>query len=217
MRRHLGAITNALVVLLVAYALLRPTGPVGASVMRWREESARRTAVRELWTDLSSSARIARSVAPVVLVEFADYECRICRAQHDMFKRLGGTPGIGSVVVRHYPLSRYAPSEGAARAAICAEEQGRFPEMHDRLLATEAWVTDANWTREASAVGIADLDAFEACLSSPKTTARLQSDIELARRLGVTGTPAYAHLEEGLIIGSLQDSVFLRFARISGR
>jgi len=217
MRRNLGVITNVVVLLLVGYALLRPTGPVGATVTRWREEGARRKAVRELWPQLSSAAHLVPSKAPAVLVEFADYECRVCRLQHAMLKRLANEPGVGGLIVRHYPLSQYARSEGAARSAICAEEQGRFSEMHDRLLTTDAWVTDANWAREAAIVGVNDLDAFQRCMSSAKTSARLQEDIGLARRVGVTGTPAYAHVRDGLVVGSLDDTTFLRLARSAAR
>jgi hypothetical protein len=217
MRRNLGVIANVAVLLFVAYALLRPAGPVGAAVTRWREEGARRQSVRELWPEISSAARIVTSDAPAVLVEFTDYECRVCRTQHQMLKQLSKSPGIGSVVVRHYPLSQYARSEGAARSAICAEAQGRFPEMHDHLFSTDTWITDANWVREAEAAGVPDVLRFEKCLMSEQTSARLERDIELARKVGVTGTPAYAHYAEGLIVGGLRDTTFTRLAQLAAR
>ncbi len=56
-------------------------------------------------------------------------------------------PEVG-VAYRHLPLPIHPAAEGAARAAICAQRQRRFEEMHARLFETARWHSDTLWIRE---------------------------------------------------------------------
>lgn len=128
----------------------------------------------------------------VRIIEFADYECPFCRTVHAEISRLiGQQPDIG-VAFRHLPLTTiHRAAEGAARASVCAEQQGRFREMHDRLLLTTEWQPELDWLHEARAVGITDTMRFRECLTSESTTSRLAEDKAFADSLGLRGTPAF--------------------------
>jgi protein-disulfide isomerase len=63
--------------------------------------------------------------------------------------------------------------------------------MHHRLMTTEQWRRDTNWTGLAKAVGVSNVTEFESCLISEAAILLLERDISLARRLGVEGTPAF--------------------------
>jgi protein-disulfide isomerase len=80
---------------------------------------------------------------------------------------------------------------GAARSALCASEQGRFREMHTRLMTTETWKLDTNWLREARAAGLEDTTAFASCLHSERITKRLREEQSLVTTLHVMGTPTF--------------------------
>jgi protein-disulfide isomerase len=212
MKKWLAPTFNLAVILLVTVALLRPAGPVGVSITRWRLQNAQRDSVRAQWQTLVSGPRLDLGQGEATLVEFVDYECRVCRLQHAIHKHLIDSNRVAGITARHYPLSAYARSEGAAKASICAEGQGRFREMHHQLYTTMEWVSDANWLREARQAGIPDLASFAACLSSEQTAARLRRDVAVAKAIGVRATPVYAHQEDGLIRGMLADSVLIRLA-----
>jgi hypothetical protein len=76
----------------------------------------------------------------------------------------------------------------AAEAANCAQEQGKYWEMHDRLFANQQNLEQ--WTAHAEAIGL-DLEKFNQCLSGGSSSSRIRRDMEAARKLGVTGTPAF--------------------------
>jgi protein-disulfide isomerase len=103
-----------------------------------------------------------------------------------------------TLVKRHFPLDsacnpavkrRMHPEAcELARAAICAEDQGKLPAMDDALFLNQQAKRP---TEEiARAVGL-DLAAFRRCLASPTTETRLRSDVEAGVRVGLTATPTY--------------------------
>lgn len=214
-RLRLGAVADLAVIGLVAWVLLRPSGPVGGALARWKAERAVRQRINSDWAQIASGPRLDTTASAVALVEFSDYECPFCRSQHGLLKRVIGDSRGGGVVFRHLPLPIHKNALHAALSAVCAEEQGRFREMHDRLFETEAWMTDANWRREASAAGVPDLVAFSNCLSSTEATARIRTDAALARDLGISGTPSFVH-REGVVAGSLADSTIRGLRQRSG-
>lgn len=135
------------------------------------------------------------------IVEFADFQCPFCQANHsELLAFLTVHPGVG-VVYRHLPLPQHPAAEAAAKAAICAEHQGVFRAFHHYLFETANWQEDRNWSDVAQATNVGDLAEFERCLDTPATAARLEADKELAKALGITGTPAFVterHVVQGL-------------------
>lgn len=76
----------------------------------------------------------------------------------------------------------------AAQAAGCAGEEGKYWEMHDRLFENQKALEP--WTPHAEAVGL-DVAKFELCLASGKFDEEIRRDMAEARKVGVTGTPAF--------------------------
>ena len=76
----------------------------------------------------------------------------------------------------------------AAQAASCAGEQGKYWEMHDRLFENQSALEP--WTAHAEAIGL-DVAKFEQCLASGKFDDEIRRDMAEARKVGVTGTPAF--------------------------
>jgi protein-disulfide isomerase len=133
-----------------------------------------------------------------VVVEFSDYECPFCARAHEQLATLRAARPDLEIVRRHFPLDAACnpalarsihPSACAlARAAICAEAQGRFAEMDDALFRNQQAREPVS--RLAGRLGL-DVAAFEACLASPATEARLARDVEDGMRAGVRATPSY--------------------------
>ena len=75
-----------------------------------------------------------------------------------------------------------------ARAAICAEAQGRFAAMDDALFASQE--SPVPLGQLETRLGLDD-EKFKACLTAPATAARLADDIAAGIRAKFSATPAY--------------------------
>ena len=85
------------------------------------------------------------------------------------------------------PLRMHKMAEPAARAALAAQEQGKFWEFHDRLFATKE-LTVEHIKQIASDLGL-DIDRLEKDMISDKIKAKIQKDLNDGQKAGVTGTP----------------------------
>jgi len=127
--------------------------------------------------------------APVVLVEFADFECPFCqRIAPAMDELWDKRKDKVRFVYKFMPLPMHPHSEIAARAAIAAGAQGKFWEMDKKLFAAGQRLERSDLEGYASALGL-DLEKFRADMDSPETQARLDADKKLADQLDVHGTP----------------------------
>jgi len=76
----------------------------------------------------------------------------------------------------------------AAEATHCAEEQGQFWEMYERLFANQRAIEPV--AGHAEALGL-DVEAFEACMESDRHAEAIRQDMKVARSAGATGTPSF--------------------------
>jgi protein-disulfide isomerase len=130
--------------------------------------------------------------APVTIVEFSDFQCPFCSRVTPTIKKLEETyAGKLRIVFRDLPLTQIHPQAAiAAEAAGCANDQGKFWEMHDRLFANQSKLQAADLKQHATELGL-DANAFNTCLDSGKHKADWQKDSEEGQRYGLTGTPAF--------------------------
>lgn len=199
-------IANVLVIVVLLFVLLRPGGRVYGMVAKWRDESKRNALVTRMWPALLDGAPRLGQGARVVFVEFSDYQCPFCQQQHRELNNFLQSNPMASVALRHLPLLIHPSAEGAARSVICAEQQGKFLQLHNWFFETDRWKDDTNWVREAVAVGVTDLERFSTCLHSATTTVKLERDHALAEELDITGTPTVVY-QSGMRSGVLSDSV----------
>jgi len=134
--------------------------------------------------------------APVTIIEYADFQCPHCRDAVPMIDSLLKEYGDKlRVVYRYFPLSMFANSMPAARAAEAAGAQGKFFEMHDLLFdKQEVWagVSDSEsiFMDYAKELGL-DMDAFKAAYASDATEKRILENRDEGVKFGVTGTPTF--------------------------
>jgi protein-disulfide isomerase len=127
--------------------------------------------------------------APVTVVEFADFECPFCqKLAPELDALLEKRSGKVRFVYKFMPLSMHPHGEQAARAAIAAQAQGKFWEMHHQLFANGTHLEDTDLDTYAKGLGL-DMARFHGDLQAPATKARLDADRKLADDLGVKGTP----------------------------
>ncbi|HEU4744221.1 MAG TPA: thioredoxin domain-containing protein [Anaerolineales bacterium] len=141
--------------------------------------------------------------APVTIDVFEDFQCPACQRFTEnteplIIQNLVAS-GQARYVFHNYPFldgngaGSTGESDQAANAAMCANEQDKFWEMHSILY--------ANWNGEnqgafssrrlqAMAESLElDLDAFNSCFNSNKYEAEIQADFDLGGQMGVSGTP----------------------------
>ena len=129
--------------------------------------------------------------APVTLVEFSDYECPYCATAQPTVKRvLEQYPGKVRHVFLNYPLSIHPFAPKAAEGALCAGEQSRYWEMHDRLFANQKALGVDSLKAHARALAL-DPIAFDKCLDSGRMAPVVEANRKLAEGAGVNSTPAF--------------------------
>ncbi len=131
--------------------------------------------------------------AEIVIVEFSDFECPFCKKWHDEVYEplMAAYPGQIRLVYRNFPLtSIHADAFSAAEAALCAGDQGRFWEYHDKLFGREYGLGEEAYLQYASDLGLNE-DAFRECLTGRKYQEFVQQDMDFAINLGIRSTPTF--------------------------
>ena len=141
--------------------------------------------------DVGDSPALGPADAPVTIVEFADFECPYCASAGPTLERLlAEYSGKVRLVFKHNPLPIHTNALLAHRAAVAAERQGKFWEMHDLLYSSQHALDRETLKSHARTLGL-DLVAFEAILSSPESTRVVGADISQAGKLKIQGAPAF--------------------------
>jgi protein-disulfide isomerase len=129
--------------------------------------------------------------APVTIVEFSDFQCPYCsRAETVVDEVMKKYDGKVRLVYRDYPLSFHPNAETAAMASECADEQGKYWEMHKAMFGNQSKLAAADLVETAGNVGL-DKDKFKGCLDSGKFRNEVQKDFQDGQKAGVSGTPTF--------------------------
>jgi glutaredoxin len=130
--------------------------------------------------------------APMTLVEYGDFECPFCAKATGAARELRARFGDDlRYVFRHLPLADVHPhAELAARAAVAADRQGRFWDMHDALFANQAELEMSDLITRAAELDL-DMEQFLNDLESAETAWRVRSDVASAEASGARGTPTF--------------------------
>ena len=130
--------------------------------------------------------------APLTLVEYGDFECPFCARATGVTRELQRRFGDDlRYVFRHLPLCDVHPhAELAAHAAVAADRQGQFWQMHDTLFAHQDQLDIEHLIGFAAKIGL-DVDTFLDDLHSPQVDARVRADVASAEASGARGTPTF--------------------------
>ncbi len=127
--------------------------------------------------------------APVVIVEFSDFECPYCQqATATMDALLERYPDEIRFVYKDFPLPNHPNAFKAAEAGHCAHDQGQFWPFHDKLFATPDALDVESLKAYADELGL-DADAFAACLEDDRHAESVNDEMDAGRRLGASSTP----------------------------
>jgi protein-disulfide isomerase len=137
---------------------------------------------------------LGSAAAPLTMVEFTDYQCPYCRRfQAEVWpklKRYYIDTGKLRYLARDLPLEFHAAAAPAAEAAHCADEQGKFWDMHAALLGGAADLSEGGIDRRARTLGL-DLARFDDCVARRRYSALIAAHAREADAVGINGTPGF--------------------------
>ena len=127
--------------------------------------------------------------APVVVVEFSDFQCPFCqRTTGALDELVARYDGQIRFVYKDYPLPSHPEAFKAAEAGNCAHEQGKFWELHDKMFASQDALDVPSLNRYAVELGL-DGPAFASCLDEDRHAERVRRDVQIGQQYGVSSTP----------------------------
>jgi len=140
--------------------------------------------------------------APITIIEYADYQCPYCTRAIVSLKQVEEKyAGKVRIVFRDFPLSQiHANAQKAAEAGACANDQGKFWPMHDKLFANQTKLGVADLKQHATDLGL-DAAAFGTCLDSGQHAAEIKKSVEEGQRFGLSGTPSF-FINGRLLVGA---------------
>jgi len=141
--------------------------------------------------DLRGAPARGAATAPVTIVEFSDFQCGFCqRATSTVSEILNRYDGKVRLVFKHFPIEGHNDAPLAHRAAMAANQQGKFWEMHDRIFANQRAMKRDDLLAHAKALGL-DVAKFTADMDSPAFEQVFARDHQEGEALGVDGTPTF--------------------------
>jgi protein-disulfide isomerase len=137
--------------------------------------------------------------APITIIDFSDFQCYLCnrfvKNTEPLMNQSYIQTGKVALVFNHLP-NRGFDSMGAALAAQCTNDQGKFWQFHNLLYSNQkaidsGWVSKENLKNFASQIPGLDIRRFDRCFDSEKYKSFVQKDIELALSFGFKETPSF--------------------------
>lgn len=189
----------------------QPYEQVATPIREYLTEEGRQAAFRRYYDGLRAKYAIAAELgpyrvpvaasgpargsasAPVTIIEFGDFECPYCaEAERELRSILSAHPQEVRLVYRNLPLADLHPhAELAARAGVCADQQGKFWDLHDVMFKDPSALGADALKASAARLGL-DGKAFARCLDDASATSKvLEADAQAAAELGLGGTPYF--------------------------
>jgi len=127
--------------------------------------------------------------ARITLVEFSDFQCPYCgKAIHQLEAVMKAYPTQVKLIFKQYPLDSHPQAPISAAAALAANRQGKFWQMHDALFANRPRLSRKTIMELAAGLGL-DMKRFTADLDSPEIKKAVDRDTADGDNVGVDGTP----------------------------
>lgn len=133
--------------------------------------------------------------SPVVLEEFADFQCPACAGIHPKMNEIAALYGSRiKFIYRNFPLPQHAKGYDAAVASEAAGMQGKFWDMQNLLFQNQkVWETQADHKKTfeeyANKLGL-DVEKFRNDMALAETKKRVDADVQRGRSVGVSQTPS---------------------------
>lgn len=125
----------------------------------------------------------------VTVVEFFDYQCPYCRKVAPILEQLVQQDPNVRVIFKEYLL--FGPmSEPSARAALAAQKQGKYLEMHNALMTAKPPLDRPAVMQIAQDLKL-NTKKLEADMASQSVSQQIQDNSQLGDTLNIDAAPAF--------------------------
>lgn len=139
----------------------------------------------------SGRPEFGNASSSLVIVEFADFECAICREEFAIIRSITNKYAKDvKFIFRNYPVIDQN-SLMLAQAGLCAQEQGKFWSFHDRLYANQGQMTNLADFKKVAVMSGLDWNKLQDCVNNDKYKSQVMEDMQDAIDLGAQGTPTF--------------------------
>ncbi|KKW22476.1 MAG: Thioredoxin domain protein [Parcubacteria group bacterium GW2011_GWB1_52_7] len=171
---------------------------LGGSVVYLGSKTKRPTGELAAGISVNASDHVkGSSTAPVVLIEYSDFQCPACGYFYPILEELAARHENDMLFVyRHFPLTQiHKHAKPAAQAAEAAALQGKFWEMHNLIFDNQsAWSVlpsaRETFVRYAKDLGL-DLVKFQSDMDSDETAKKIDADSRGGVEAGLNSTPSF--------------------------
>jgi protein-disulfide isomerase len=189
----MAAISVTVAAIAVIWSTVGPGARVGRTVQNnGLPERVENIEGRRLQTSVKFVHGVSGSGAGLILIEVADFECPFCRRHAtETYPQLKSDVTAGRIAYgfMNLPLeSLHARAMNAARAAVCADRQAKFWEMHDWLFVNEEHLAPESIKAHLHELGL-DAERFDQCLVQVKGD--LDGELAEVKRLHIDSTPTF--------------------------
>jgi protein-disulfide isomerase len=189
----------------IFYLALIVIAIAGVGALTWMSRRPAETDVSPIDSTLpkvqSNGYVMGSATAPLEVIEFGDFECPSCARFSTLTEPDVRSHLIDKGIIRlrfiDFPLSMHRNTWPASRAAACADEQGKFWQMHDLLFQTQdQWNGEATsnpnpfFKKLAAQIGV-NQKQFDDCVDSKKMQAKVQAHEQLAIDQHIQATPSF--------------------------
>ena len=154
--------------------------------------------------------------APITIIEFSYFSCPLCGAASGLTANMvaymknrapSWTATVPEIIANYVNTGKaklvykYFPWHGggleAMKYALCANEQGKFEEVHNALFPIQDSIDDVAAVKAAVlSTGVNEVD-LDKCFNSGKYDGKLALDTQAGKSLGISGTPGFLIVETG--------------------
>jgi protein-disulfide isomerase len=143
----------------------------------------------------SKDPMVGKRDAPITVVIFSDYQCPYCKRVEPTLQQVRTTYGDKvRMIWKNQPLSFHQNAKPAAEAGQGVFEMAgndAYWKFHDAAFEGQTALSDDNYVKWAQAAGVKDVAKFKAGLSSHAFAKKVDDDMNVAKTVGVSGTPAF--------------------------
>lgn len=153
-----------------------------------RAQSAIQANSKQIFDALTSPV-VGNAQGKVNVVEFLDYQCGHCKKMQPIIDKLIQSNPEVRVVIKELPIFG-GESEFAAKAALAAQKQGKFYQMHNALLQVKEPLTQERILKLATDNGL-NVQQLQADMNSEAVAQELRNNVALEKALELVGTPVF--------------------------
>lgn len=135
--------------------------------------------------------QLGNASSSIVVVNFADFECPVCLEEYPIFRTISNKYAKDVLFIfRNYPVTG-DNSSMLAQLGLCANEQGKFWQLHDKLFANQGKLSNSDDLKKIATSAGVNWQKIQACLAAETYREAVLQDISDALDLGVQGTPTF--------------------------